>query len=114
MAGNEGGAALEHLRDTRGWTRDELADLTDGDVSPSTILNYEEGRTKPTKAKVVRLAQAFGGQDGVWLLEQFDFVDDARMMADREERRGRDGDFARIMLETLQRYLGRENQANHE
>lgn len=112
MESNEGGRRLRHLREERGWTLDDLAEATDGEVSRNTIVNYEKGSTTAQSRNVLPLARAFGGQDGVWLLQGFGLEEDARMMADRmRNESGVSSDVIavfEIALDELRRRAGRD------
>lgn len=83
MEDNEGGRRLRHLREAKGWTRAELAERSG--IAESSISNYELGKTSPESAKLLPIAEAFNGKDGVWLLEGFGFEEDARLMATRHD-----------------------------
>ena len=48
---------LEHLRDQRGWTQQELADRVE--VSRQTIISLESGRYNPSILLAFRLARLF-------------------------------------------------------
>lgn len=69
------GAQLRALREARGWSRPQLAAMTD--VAEATIRNIEKNyrsdgkETSPYPRTIGRLARAFGREDGIVILEAF-------------------------------------------
>lgn len=51
---------VRELREERYWTQLELAGMVK--VNPSTIANWEHGRTRPRPPQIRALAEAFGIQ----------------------------------------------------
>lgn len=49
---------LRLLREERGWSQIELANIAG--ISQSTISLYEAGRREPDRARICKLALAFG------------------------------------------------------
>lgn len=54
------GNKIKHLRQSKKITQQQLADLLGGDISRSTISNYEIGRRTPHLTELQRFARAFG------------------------------------------------------
>lgn len=49
---------LRLAREARGWTQTHLADLVEGGLSPATVSQLENGRTRPTPSTLSSLASA--------------------------------------------------------
>lgn len=49
---------IKRLRKSKGWTQQDLADRAG--ISKQSILNYETGKTDPTGANIIKLADALG------------------------------------------------------
>lgn len=54
------GNKIKHLRNSKKITQQQLADLLGGDISRSTISNYEIGRRTPHLTELQRFAKVFG------------------------------------------------------
>lgn len=54
------GRKIKHLRKSRKITQEELAQRLGGDISRSTISNYEIGRRTPHLRDLQRFAEVFG------------------------------------------------------
>ena len=60
MSKIEMGKKLKHLRKSRGLTQQDVSDRTNGEISRSTISNYEIGRRMPHLLDLQRLSDIFG------------------------------------------------------